>query len=67
MLGGVVRGVWDDCVYECWFSVYGYFPVCVGSVDGDVQEVYLVVYFTFCCECEFWMYCVEVFQYALDV
>jgi len=55
VLGGMVEVVWDDCVCECWFSVYGYFPGCVGSVDdGDVQE-------------EFWMYCVEVFHYALDV
>ena len=44
MLGGVVGGVWNDCVSECWFSVYGSSPVNVGSVDSNVQEVYLVVF-----------------------
>ena len=46
MLGGVVRGVWNDSVCEFRFPVYGNSPVCRGPVNGDVKEVYLVVCLT---------------------
>ena len=58
MLGGVVGGVRNDCVSECRFSVYGNSPFSVGSVDSNVQEVYLVVFLTFCCKLEFRMHCI---------
>ena len=37
VLGGVVRGVRDGSVCECWFSVYSDSPVCRGPMDGDVK------------------------------
>ena len=61
---GVVR---HDCVSECWFSIYGNSPVSVGSVDSNVQEVYLVVFLTFCCKLEFRMHCTDVLQYVLNI
>ena len=67
MLGGVVRGVWNDSVCECGFPVHGNSPVCRGSMDGNVKEVYLVVCLAFRRELEFRVYCIEVPQYVLDV
>ena len=36
-------------------------------MDGDVKEVYLVVWLAFHCELECWVYCVEVCQYVLGI
>jgi hypothetical protein len=60
VLGGVVRGVWNDGVGERRFPIYASFPVSGGSMNGNIKEVYLVVFLAFCCELEFWVYCVEV-------
>ena len=67
MLGGVVRGVWNDGVRECRFPVYGNSLVCRGPMDGDVKELYLVVCLAFQCELECQVYCVEVCQYVLGI
>ena len=57
MLGGVVRGVWNDCVRECRFPVYGNSPVCRGPMGGDVNEVILFV-------SPSTVNCIEVLQYS---
>ena len=67
MLGGVVRGVWNDSVHECRFPVYDNSPVCRGPLDGDIKEVYLVVCLVFQCELECRVYYVEGCQYVLGV
>ena len=67
MLGGVVRGVWNDSVRECRFPVHGNSPICTGPMDGDVKEVYLVVCLPFRCELESRVYCIEVPRYVLDI
>jgi hypothetical protein len=67
VLGGVVRGVWSDSFLECRFPVYGNSPICRGPMDGDVNEVYLVVCLAFSCKLESRVYCIEVLQYVLDV
>jgi len=67
VLGGVVRGVWNDSVLECRFPVHRYSPVCRGPMDGNVKEVYLVVCLKFRCELEFRVYHIEVPQYILDI
>jgi len=36
-------------------------------MDGDVNEVYLVVCLAFSCKLESRVYCIEVLQYVLDV
>jgi hypothetical protein len=67
MLGCVVRGVWDDCIHEGGFSVYGGRPVGGGSVDCNVEVIYFVIRFCFCCERHFGVDCVEVILYVTDV
>jgi hypothetical protein len=67
VFGGVVRGIWNDSIRKCRFSVHGDIPVHRGSMDGNVKEVYLVVCLAFCSELEFWVYCVEVILYVLNV
>ena len=48
VLGLVVGGVWDASGCESGFPVYGYLPVRIGLVDGDVQVVDFVVSLCFC-------------------
>ena len=64
----MVGGVWDDCVCERGFSVYGGHPVGGGSVDCNVKGIYLVVVgLCFCSELHVGVDRVEVFTYAIDV
>ena len=60
VLGGVVKGVWNDGVSEGRFLVNTNFPVSGGSMNGNVKEVYLVVCLACCRELEFRVYCIEV-------
>ena len=44
-LGWMIGGVGDYRVCESWFSVYGCLPKGGGSLDCDVEVVYLVSLF----------------------
>ena len=50
MLGWVVQGIWDDAACEGTFSIYGGCPFSRCLMNSDVQEIYLVIGFRFCCE-----------------
>jgi hypothetical protein len=41
------------------FPVYASFPISGGSMNSNIKEIYLVVCLAFCCELEFWVYCVK--------
>ena len=67
MLGWVVGGVWDDCVCESGFPVYGRHPIGEGPVDCNVKVIYLVVGLCFCSKLHVGVDCVEVIMYVIDV
>jgi len=67
VLGWVVRGIRDNAVCEGRFSVYGCCPFSRCLVDNDVQEVYLVTGFRFCCELHVRLERVKVHLYVVDV
>ena len=67
MLGWVVRGIWDDAVCEGRISIYGGCPFSRCLMNSDVQEVYLVIGFRFCCELHVRVERVKVLLYIIDV
>jgi len=67
MLGWVVRGVRDDAVREGRFPVYGGNPLSGCLMNGDVQEIYVVVGFRFSGKFHIGVQLVEVFLYVCDV
>ena len=60
-------GVWDDCVYESGFPVYGRHPNGGGPVDCNVKVLYLVVGLCFCSKLHVGVDRVEVITYVINV
>ena len=67
VLGWVIQGIWENAVCERWLSVYGGYPICWGLANSDVQKIYLVVRFWFCCKLHVWVEHTEVILYVFKV
>jgi hypothetical protein len=57
----------ENAVCERWFSVCRGYPICWGLVNSDVQKIYLVVRFWFCCKLHVWVEHTEVILYVFNV